>query len=73
MINKNKVQRAVELQLVANKQIDIYGQCSNDVVDELIELVDCFNHEEQDAFTAALMGEADARATKTPITIDYEG
>lgn len=57
MINEQKVRRAVELQNKANDQIKWYGQTSEHVMDELMELVDGFNDEEQDAFTYAMMGD----------------
>ena len=49
-MNIQKVQKAVDLQNKANHQIDVYGQCSEDVMDELIEIADSFTAEEDSKF-----------------------
>lgn len=45
-----KVLKAVELQKRANSQIEVYGQTSEDVVDQLMEIVDSLTPEEQTMF-----------------------
>lgn len=49
-MNIEKVKRAIYLQKKANEQIDIYGESSADVMDELITLADEFSPEENDMF-----------------------
>ena len=49
-MNNEKVLRAIELQQRANLQIENYGQTTDDVIDELIEITDSMTPEEQDAF-----------------------
>jgi transcription termination factor NusB len=49
-MNNEKVLRAIELQQKANLQIDNYGQCTDDVINELIEITDSMTPEEENAF-----------------------
>lgn len=46
-MSNTKVERAIYLQKKANDQIDIYGEASHDVLDELMEIVDSLNESEQ--------------------------
>jgi transcription termination factor NusB len=55
IIKREKVLRAVVLQQTANLQIETYGQCTDDVIDELIEITDSMTPEEQDAFVTGCL------------------
>jgi transcription termination factor NusB len=55
IINREKVLRAVVLQQTANLQIETYGQTTDDVIDELIEITDSMTPEEQDAFVTGCL------------------
>jgi hypothetical protein len=49
-VNKEKVHRLLELQLRANREIDIYGQMGRSTWIDLEELADSLNEAEQDEF-----------------------
>jgi hypothetical protein len=46
MANLKNIKRAIELQKLANHQIDMLGEADEVVVNEMLELVDNFNLED---------------------------
>lgn len=48
-MNQERINRVIYLQAKANRQIAMYGQCSEDVFDEMIMIIDMLTPEEQDA------------------------
>mgnify|MGYP003335233269 CR=1 FL=1 len=49
-MNIEKVQKAVDLQRKANLQIEVYGEASMDVVDELCFICDNLTSDEESKF-----------------------
>jgi len=43
-----KVSRFISLQERVNRMIDLYGECSNELADELMELADSMTYDEID-------------------------
>lgn len=50
VISEINVIRAVELQKIANKEIDVLGEISNSIAKELEQLTDAFTEVEQNTF-----------------------
>jgi len=48
-MNEEKVHRAIELQQRANKEIDTYGQTTEQTIDELMWIIDTMTPEEETA------------------------
>ena len=49
-VNKEKIHRLLELQLRANREIDIFGQMGSSTWTDLMELADSLNEAEQDEY-----------------------
>lgn len=56
-MNQEKISRAIELQDRANKEIDAYGQTSENTMNELMGIVDSLTPDEQDEFIRQCMTE----------------
>jgi hypothetical protein len=50
IINRDKVQRLLELQLRANREIDVYGMMGPSTWADRMELADSLNEAEQDEY-----------------------
>jgi maltose-binding protein MalE len=50
IINRDKVQRLLELQLRANREIDVYGMMGPSTWADMMELADSLNEAEQDEY-----------------------
>lgn len=46
MLNKNKVLRFLGLQALVNREIEVYGQATEELVEQLEKLGDSFTEEE---------------------------
>jgi len=55
IIDNNKIDRLVELQLKANREIDVYGQTSYETFNEMMDLADSLNAAEQDEFLKLML------------------
>jgi hypothetical protein len=48
MIDENKISKVLELQDLANQQIEVSGQALEHTADELMQLIDSLTAEEED-------------------------
>jgi|694.fasta_scaffold155432_9 hypothetical protein len=48
MIDENKISKVLELQDLANQQIEVNGQALEHTADELMQLIDSLTAEEED-------------------------
>ena len=55
IIDNNKIDKLVELQLRANREIDVYGQTSYETFNEMMDLADSLNAAEQDEFLKLML------------------
>jgi len=55
IIDNNKIDKLVELQLKANREIDVYGQTSYETFNEMMDLADSLNAAEQDEFLKLML------------------
>jgi hypothetical protein len=49
-INRDKVQRLLELQLRANREIDVYGMMGSSTWADMMKIADSLNEAEQDEY-----------------------
>ena len=56
-MNQEKISRAIEVQNRANKEIDAYGQTTDNTIMDLLDILDSLTPEEQDEFIRQCMTE----------------
>jgi hypothetical protein len=68
-IDNNKVAKLVELQMRANREIDVYGQTDEGTFNDMMEIADSLNAAEQDEFLRLYLEELGSDVTEQLATI----